>query len=289
LLHLPQQQLSVSKDAGATSSGASPTTSKVMQGLMRSQLVKPLSWLRTTPEAPDSILKLPLQPRPQTPTPTPSTTPVQRLPAIVTQGATRSTPCPPYTSPRPIQTLTRSLSTETQSLSSLLTQPQQLRQRAGTPSPPFQIPSTPVSTTRPHAPLPQPSPGSSSAAARQQQSPQVPAQTPSAPHQPPPIPSASAQHPRPSPAELRAQAEARCRRFFSRLRRYLSRQRNGHAIYALVHDRFVACSEGRMSVFKLQTTLRGVLREHPRALRALRRVLRHVHYAINLVRHRPRG
>ena len=87
-----------------------------------------------------------------------------------------------------------------------------------------------------------------------------------------------------SAIELQAQAAAHARKFLQQLRLYLHRQHNGSAIYALVRESMAMCAAQQASIFKLQTTLRGALREHPKALRALCRTLRIIHQIVNLVR-----
>jgi hypothetical protein len=241
-------------------------------------------------QTPKNFPKSPLQPQPKIPaiTPTPKPTHLQltmtaRQDAAPTPPAHASSSCRaprlPQPSSLPVLPL-RPASAEIHSQCSQAIQAQQenvYHRRANPPLTPFHT----TSAVQPHAPQPQPL-STSSPAAPQHPSPQVP--TLPASTQRPPSPPLSATQPQLTSAELQSQAEAHSRRFLTKLRRYLSRQRNGRAIYALVHGTFVACSEQSISVFKLQTTLRGALREHPKVLRALGRVLRHIHYALNLVR-----
>jgi hypothetical protein len=80
------------------------------------------------------------------------------------------------------------------------------------------------------------------------------------------------------------QAQQDCQDFLKRLKRYLQYQKAGPGTYALVVETLTACAHGHISSRQLLTSLRNILREHPKVLQATSALLSRLHVYINLVR-----
>jgi ABC-type transporter Mla maintaining outer membrane lipid asymmetry permease subunit MlaE len=86
------------------------------------------------------------------------------------------------------------------------------------------------------------------------------------------------------------QAQQECRDFLQRLKRYLQHQKAGPGTYALIVEMLTACAHGHISSQQLLTSLRNILREHPKVLQATSALLRRLHVHINVrVRAGPVG
>jgi hypothetical protein len=79
------------------------------------------------------------------------------------------------------------------------------------------------------------------------------------------------------------QAQQECQEFLQRLKRYLQCQKAGPGTYALVVETLTACAHGHISSQQLLTSLRNILRKHPKVLQATSALLSRLHIYINVV------
>jgi hypothetical protein len=75
-----------------------------------------------------------------------------------------------------------------------------------------------------------------------------------------------------------------CKDFLGRLKRYLQYQKAGLGTYTLVIEMLTACAHGQISSRQMLTSLRNILREHPKVLEAISHLLGQLHFYMNLVR-----